>query len=146
MTLQAEVARFEALAFARVVIRFAVVGPVDDLHAVDPRGEVGAVGDEHRGEPLAVVRDHAARRDSFEDRSRAVVVGLSPVAVFEAALNYATKTLTDTEIGRIFGASKDELEGIIEDEHTHHVRGAQVFDDADGGQAGEFHFAAFHGR
>ncbi|MDQ3132370.1 MAG: hypothetical protein M3Q99_16605 [Acidobacteriota bacterium] len=30
-------------------------------------------------------------------------------------MNYATKTLNDAEIERIFGASKDELEGIIED-------------------------------
>ena len=44
-----------------------------------------------------------------------VEVSIDELQVFEAALNYATKTLTDTEIERIFGASKDELEGIIED-------------------------------
>ena len=44
-----------------------------------------------------------------------VEVSIDELQVFEAALNYATKTLTNTEIERIFGASKDELEGIIED-------------------------------
>ena len=44
-----------------------------------------------------------------------VEVSIDELQVFETALNYATKTLTDTEIERIFGASKDELEGIIED-------------------------------
>ena len=44
-----------------------------------------------------------------------VEISIDELQVFEAALNYATKTLTDTEIERIFGASKDELEGIIED-------------------------------
>lgn len=44
-----------------------------------------------------------------------VEVSIDELQVFEAALNYATKTLNDAEIERIFGASKDELEGIIED-------------------------------
>jgi Zn-dependent M32 family carboxypeptidase len=42
-------------------------------------------------------------------------VSIDELQVFEAALNYATKTLNDAEIERIFGASKDKLEGIIED-------------------------------
>ncbi len=44
-----------------------------------------------------------------------VEISIDELQVFEAALNYATKTLNDTEIERIFGASKGELEGIIED-------------------------------
>ncbi len=44
-----------------------------------------------------------------------VEVSIDELQVFEAALNYATKTLNEAEIERIFGASKDELEGIIED-------------------------------
>ncbi len=44
-----------------------------------------------------------------------VEISIDELQVFEAALNYATQTLTDSEIERIFGASKDELEGIIED-------------------------------
>lgn len=44
-----------------------------------------------------------------------VEISIDELQVFEAALNYATKTLSDAEIKRIFGASKDELEGIIED-------------------------------
>ena len=44
-----------------------------------------------------------------------VEISIDELQVFEAALNYATKTLNDAEIERIFGASKDELEGIIED-------------------------------
>ena len=44
-----------------------------------------------------------------------VEISIDELQVFEAALNYATKTLTNAEIERIFGASKDELEGISED-------------------------------
>ena len=44
-----------------------------------------------------------------------VELSLDELQVFEIALNYATKTLDEKEIERIFGASKDELEGISED-------------------------------
>ena len=44
-----------------------------------------------------------------------VELSLDELQVFEIALNYATKNLDEKEIERIFGASKDELEGIIED-------------------------------
>lgn len=44
-----------------------------------------------------------------------VEISIDELQVFEAALNYATKTLDEKEIGRIFGASKDELEKILED-------------------------------
>ena len=44
-----------------------------------------------------------------------IEISIDELQFFEAALNYATKTLNDAEIERIFGASKDELEGIIED-------------------------------
>lgn len=44
-----------------------------------------------------------------------VEISIDELQVFEAALNYAVKTLSEKEIERIFGASKDELEGIIED-------------------------------
>ena len=44
-----------------------------------------------------------------------VELSLDELQVFEIALNYATKTLNEKEIERIFGASKDELEGISED-------------------------------
>ena len=44
-----------------------------------------------------------------------VEISIDELQVVEAALNYATKTLSNAEIERIFGASKDELEGIIED-------------------------------
>ena len=44
-----------------------------------------------------------------------VEISIDELQVFEAALNYAIKTMNDAEIERIFGASKDELEGIIED-------------------------------
>jgi anti-sigma regulatory factor (Ser/Thr protein kinase) len=47
--------------------------------------------------------------------SAEVEISIDELQVFEAALNYATKTLSNAEIERIFGASKDELEGIIED-------------------------------
>ena len=44
-----------------------------------------------------------------------VEISIDELQVFKVALNYATKTLKDAEIERIFGASKDELEGIVED-------------------------------
>ena len=44
-----------------------------------------------------------------------VEISLDELQVFEIALNYAIKNLDEKEIERIFGASKDELEGIIED-------------------------------
>lgn len=44
-----------------------------------------------------------------------VEISIDELQVFEAALNYAAKTLDEKEIERIFGASKEELEGIIED-------------------------------
>ncbi len=44
-----------------------------------------------------------------------VELSLDELQVFEIALNYATKNLDEKEIERIFGASKDELEGISED-------------------------------
>lgn len=42
-------------------------------------------------------------------------LSLDELQVFEIALNYAAKNLDEKEIERLFGASKDELEGIIED-------------------------------
>ncbi len=44
-----------------------------------------------------------------------VEVSIDELQVFEAALNYTAKHLDKKEIEKIFGASKDELEGIIED-------------------------------
>ncbi len=44
-----------------------------------------------------------------------VELSLDELQIFEIALNYATKNLDENEIERIFGASKDELEGISED-------------------------------
>jgi hypothetical protein len=44
-----------------------------------------------------------------------VELSLDELQVFEAALNYAAKNLDEKETERIFGASKDELEGISED-------------------------------
>lgn len=44
-----------------------------------------------------------------------VEMSLDELQVFEIALNYATRILDEKEIERIFGASKDELEGISED-------------------------------
>ncbi len=44
-----------------------------------------------------------------------VEVSIDELQVFEVALNYALKSLDDKEIERIFGATKDELEGISED-------------------------------
>ncbi len=44
-----------------------------------------------------------------------VELSLDELQVFEIALNYATKNLDENEIERIFGASKDEIEGISED-------------------------------
>ena len=44
-----------------------------------------------------------------------VELSLDELQVFEIALNYATNTLSEQEIERIFGATKDELEGISED-------------------------------
>jgi len=44
-----------------------------------------------------------------------IEISIDELQVFEVALNYAIKTLNDAEIERIFGASKDELEGIVED-------------------------------
>ena len=44
-----------------------------------------------------------------------VELSLDELQVFEIALNYAIKNLDEKEIERIFGATKDELEGIIED-------------------------------
>ncbi len=44
-----------------------------------------------------------------------VEISIDELQVFEIALNYATKNLDEKEIERIFGASKDELEGISED-------------------------------
>src|SRR5262245_17670858 len=45
----------QAAAVARVVAELAVVGPVRDLDAVYPRGEVSAVRDHRQGEPFAVL-------------------------------------------------------------------------------------------
>jgi hypothetical protein len=44
-----------------------------------------------------------------------VEISIDELQVFEIALNYATKTLDEKEIERLFGASKDELDGIGED-------------------------------
>jgi len=44
-----------------------------------------------------------------------VEVSIDELQVFEVALNYALKSLDDKEIERIFGATRDELEGISED-------------------------------
>src|ERR1019366_8570160 len=49
--------------------------------------------------------------------------------------------------GLVFGAPQVDgpLEGVVEDQDADEIDGAQVFDDADGGQAGELDLAAFHG-
>jgi hypothetical protein len=44
-----------------------------------------------------------------------VEISLDELQIFEIALNYAKKNLDEKEIERLFGATKDELEGISED-------------------------------
>jgi hypothetical protein len=44
-----------------------------------------------------------------------IEISLDELQVFEIALQYAMKKLDETEIERLFGASKDELKGISED-------------------------------
>ncbi len=44
-----------------------------------------------------------------------VEISLDELQVFEIALNYAIKNLDENEIERIFGATKDEMEGITKD-------------------------------
>jgi hypothetical protein len=44
-----------------------------------------------------------------------IEISLDELQVFEIALSYATKNLDENEIERLFGASKDELEGLGED-------------------------------
>jgi len=44
-----------------------------------------------------------------------VEISLDELQVFEIALNYVTKSLDEKEIEKIFGATKNELEGIRED-------------------------------
>jgi hypothetical protein len=44
-----------------------------------------------------------------------VEISLDELQVFEIALNYVTKNLNEKEIEKIFGATKEELEGISED-------------------------------
>ncbi len=44
-----------------------------------------------------------------------VEISLDELQVVEITLNYAMKNLDEKEIEKLFGASKDELEGISED-------------------------------
>ena len=60
VALQAEVAWLQPLAFTWVVVGGTVVRPVHDLHAIDPCGNMRAVRDQHRSEPLAVAGNHSA--------------------------------------------------------------------------------------
>jgi anti-sigma regulatory factor (Ser/Thr protein kinase) len=48
-----------------------------------------------------------------------IETSIDELEVLENAVNFAIKQLSNTEIERIFGATKDELEGIVEDlEHA----------------------------
>ena len=42
-------------------------------------------------------------------------ISIDELEVFEKAVNLSIKTLNDAEIERLFGATRDELEGIYED-------------------------------
>ena len=44
-----------------------------------------------------------------------VELSLDELQVFETARNFATKNLDEKKIEKLFGATKDELEGICED-------------------------------
>ena len=44
-----------------------------------------------------------------------VRISADELAVYETALKFALEKLSDTEIERRFGASRDELEGICQD-------------------------------
>ena len=113
VALQAEVARLQALTFARVIIGGAFVGPVDDLNSVDPGGEMRAIGHQHRCKPFAIAGDHSARMRSAKDRSRAVIVRLSPVAVLETALNLEFVTIGGGLFRARHGAEKDAAVQLV---------------------------------
>lgn len=42
-------------------------------------------------------------------------ISIDELEVFETAVNLSLKNLNDSEIERLFGATRDELEGIYED-------------------------------
>jgi len=44
-----------------------------------------------------------------------VTVSVDELEVFETALNYALEKLSDKEIESKFGATRDEIEGILDD-------------------------------
>ena len=60
--LDADVPRFQFAAGAGVVAPGAVVVPIGYLHAVDPGGQMVAVGDDGHAEPFAVLRHFLAGR------------------------------------------------------------------------------------
>ena len=47
-----------------------------------------------------------------------VEVSIDELEVYQTALALALKNLSEAEIKRLFGATKDELEGIFEDVET----------------------------
>src|SRR5205823_14586268 len=55
-------------ALARVIVRTPVIGPVGDLEAVDPGGEVRAPGDDGQGERLEIAADQPPRILAVVDR------------------------------------------------------------------------------
>jgi hypothetical protein len=72
-----------------------------------------SVGDQHSGEPLAVVGDHTAGRHALEDCSRAVVVGLSAVSVFEAALDLELIAVRRVLLGSLHRAEEDSAVQLV---------------------------------
>ena len=85
--LQAQVARFEPAAAAGIGIVAARIGPIGDLHAVDPDGEVGLVGNQRAGEPGVVIGNDPAGFGAAVDRAGSGVDGIGAVPVLEAVLD-----------------------------------------------------------
>ena len=82
------------------------VGPVGNLIAVDPDGDMGPLGDDSLVKPLAIVSDHSSRVDAPEDppcatidRDSAVVIDISIVDLTLVSIHRLTRNAPKKDAG-----------------------------------------------
>src|SRR2546425_11036891 len=89
MALKLERAGVGAQAVARFIVGLAIVGPIGDLVAVDPHGNMRAVGHDRFVEPLLIVGHDEPRGDSTIDAASAKILRLPAIAVLNAVVDLA---------------------------------------------------------
>lgn len=89
MSLDQDRSRFQPQAAARVGMRLAVIGPIDDLQPIYPNSERGPIGDDSFCEPMSIIGIDETRDLPGENPARAAIDWPAAVAILVLMIDLA---------------------------------------------------------